>query len=504
MKKVHLLLSFIALACAALVLGACSSDSDTPEAASVSVASVTPSATIPCEGGDVTAVVKATGKPTLYQYENWITNDAPTLSGGSYTYVFHVAKNDGDARKARISFALGDKSETIEIAQAAAPAPEIPDTPVSKVHPLGLGWNLGNQLDAHINGVAAETAWGNKATTQALFDKLAADGLRTVRIPVTWLGHVGDAPSYTIDDKWLDRVAEVVGYAERAGLKAIINIHHDGANTGNWLDVAKAATDADFKAGMTARFAAIWSQIATRFADKGDFLIFEPFNELHDGSWGWGANRNDGGKQYAVVNELNQLFVNTVRATGGKNTDRWLAAVGYCTNPDLTMQHLVLPTDPTKDRLMVAVHYYDPNTFTLEAKFTDWGHTGKAGKKESWGNEADVEKLFAKLKTKYVDQGIPVYIGEGGCVHMATDRAEAFRKYYLEYVAKCARDNELAYIIWDNGSTGAGNECHGYYDHATGAYINNAADIIAVLVRGYYTDDPAYTLKSVYDSAPTF
>ena len=101
---------------------------------------------------------------------------------------------------------------------------------------LGLGWNLGNQMDAYVNGVANETSWGNGRATQQTFDSLKAMGFSTVRIPVTWLGHVGSAPDYKIEEAWLDRVAQLVGYAEAAGLNAVINIHHDGANSQHWLD----------------------------------------------------------------------------------------------------------------------------------------------------------------------------------------------------------------------------------------------------------------------------
>ena len=187
---------------------------------------------------------------------------------------------------------------------------------------FGLGWNLGNQLDAHVNGVAIETSWGNRKTTQQTFDSLRAMGFTSVRIPVTWLGHVGDAPTYTIDSAWLDRVEEVVNYAEKAGLKAIINIHHDGAESHYWLDVKNAAKDDALNQRIKARLRAMWTQIAERFKKKGHFLVFEVFNEVHDGKWGYGENRTDGGRQYEVVNEWNQVFVDAVRATGGKNVDR--------------------------------------------------------------------------------------------------------------------------------------------------------------------------------------
>ena len=100
-------------------------------------------------------------------------------------------------------------------------------------------------------------------------------GFTSVRIPVTWLGYVGEAPDYTIDETYLNRVAEVVGYAESAGLNAIINIHHDGANSQYWLDIKDAATDETVNSAVKAQLAAMWTQIANRFADKGNFLVFE-------------------------------------------------------------------------------------------------------------------------------------------------------------------------------------------------------------------------------------
>lgn len=53
---------------------------------------------------------------------------------------------------------------------------------------MGMGWNYGNNLDAHYDGVAHEDGWGNKPATQKTFDAVAKAGFKTVRIPVTWLG----------------------------------------------------------------------------------------------------------------------------------------------------------------------------------------------------------------------------------------------------------------------------------------------------------------------------
>lgn len=457
---------------------------------------------VPAAGGAIQVKLKANGDVTCTVNDSWITASRAAMNDMAFDFV--VSENRATVeRTGTITFSLGDIVETVTVKQLAGTGAATGDitssNPREVAAALGLGWNLGNQFDAHNNGVASETAWGNPRASQKLFDAVAASGIRTVRIPVTWLGQFGSAPDYTISKDYLDRVAEVVGYAENSGLNAIINIHHDGADGAHWLDIKGAANDAAKNAEVKKQITAIWTQIAERFKDKGPWLIFESFNEIHDGGWGWGANRNDGGKQYRTLNEWNQTFVDAVRATGGNNATRYVAVPGYVTNPELTMENLVLPTDPAQ-KTIVAVHFYDPNEYTLNAKFSEWGHTGKD--KESWGDEQNVRDVFSKLKAKYVDNGIPVYIGEMGNVNRSTDRARKFRLYYMEYVAKAACDNGLAPIIWDNGAQNAGRECSGLFNRTTGNFYDDGGDVISVMVKALTTDSPDYTLDTVYNSAP--
>ena len=460
---------------------------------------------IPAEGGTIQVKLTTNGDVKVTVNNSWITESTDTRANmEDKTKNFVIAANSGIERTGTITFALGAIEETVTVKQLAGGSGEIEGGDAWAVaKELGLGWNLGNKLDAHLSGVANETSWGNQMATQALFDKLAAAGITSVRIPVTWLGHIGAAPGYEIEKAWIDRVAEVVGYAEKAGLKAVVNIHHDGGNSEYWLDIKNAALVENINAQIKAQLKSMWTQIAERFKDKGTFLIFESMNEIHDGGWGWGANRTDGGKQYAVLNEWNQVFVDAVRAVGGGNDNRYLGIPSYCTNPDYALDgSLKLPTDKASNRLMVSVHYYAPTDYTLSAKFSEWGHTAAAGKKDSWGDEDYVKDTFSKLKTTFVDKGIPVYIGEMGCVHRADARAESFRKYYLEYICKAAKTYGLIPFYWDNGSAGAGEECSGLFNHATGAYLNNGADIVEVMTKAIFTEDASYTLQTVYDGAP--
>ena len=462
---------------------------------------------MPSEGGPLEVTLTTNGDYAYTINDGWITeaevNEARAMT--EYTLHFSVSANHGAERTGTITFTLNDLLETVTITQEGGQAATVSgETPYEIAASLGLGWNLGNQLDAHNNGVADETAWGNQPATQALFDQVAASGFTSVRIPVTWLGHIGEAPDYTIDVDYLNRVAEVVGYAENAGLNAIINIHHDGADSNYWLNIKDAATDETVNEAIKAQLKAMWTQIAERFRDKGNFLVFEAMNEIHDGSWGWGDNRTDGGRQYAVLNEWNQVFVDAVRATGGNNTNRYLGVPGYVTNIDLTVDNFVLPTDVVQNRLMVAVHFYDPIDYTENAKniYSQWGHTGDPSLKANWGDEENVTTMFGKMKTTFIDEGVPAYIGEMGCVHRTDALSEAFRMYYLEYVCKAAKDYGLAPFYWDAGGDGTGTQSWAFFNHATGEMLNNAGEVIDVMKRAVFSEDASYTLQSVYDAAP--
>ena len=140
--------------------------------------------------------------------------------------------------------------------------------------------------------------------------------------------------------------------------------------------------------------------------------------------------------------------------------------------------------------------------YTLECNFSQWGHTAAAGKKESWGDENHFKTLFGKLKSTYIDKGIPVYIGEIGCVHRSNAADEAFRLYYLEYVCTAARTFQLAPVYWDNGSKSAGRECSGLFDRASGAFFNNAEEVVNAMRRGVYGEGADYSLDAVYKKAP--
>ena len=455
------------------------------------------------DGGEKTFTVTSSGQFSVVPGEKWLTAKKGAKSGDKTVVTVTATKNYAlEARQTKITITSGDQKRYVEVSQKSAT--EAPSGDITKDYAarLGIGWNLGNHFDAYNNGVSGETAWGNPKATQATMNKVKAAGFSTVRIPVTWLGHIGAAPDYKIDEKWLNRVAEVVGYAEAAGLNAIVNMHHDGADSKNWLDIKSAAKDPAVHQQILDQVSAMWRQIADKFKDKGDFLIFEAFNEIHDGGWGWGENRNDGGKQYQCLNEWNQAFVDAVRASGGENADRILGIPAYCTNVDIAVQTFVMPEDVVEGRLIMAVHCYDPYDYTLPATKSEWGHTADESKKVSGNNEADLKRVFEKIYNNFIKKGIPVYMGEFGCVNRATAREQAFQQYYLKYYAKLAKTYFVPSIIWDNGAKGAGNEKHAFIDHGTGEYCSpEAKAAIEALVDSYKN---TLSLEDIYNSAPKF
>ena len=372
---------------------------------------------------------------------------------------------------------------------------------------MGIGWNLGNQMDAHYDGCSYETGWGNKAATQQTFNGLAKAGFKSVRIPITWMGHIGNAPTYTIEKGWMDRVDELVHMAHKAGLIVIINIHHDGFGAADtpskgyhWIDLPAAVASEQRNQQIKQELTMVWLQIGKRFANDGEWLVFETLNEIQDGGWGGGANRTDGGAQYRVLNEWNQVCVDAIRAAGGQNETRYIGVPGYVCNPDLTVENLVLPTDVVENRLMVAVHSYDPWDFAGSAAVQEWGHTGK-DVVPGVGEEAYVNMLN-RLFNMYVRRGIPVYFGEFGAVRRAGKDDEQFRLYYFRYVCKAMKDRRMSALYWDNGNSKTGEDGFGVINHATGKFIGNGEQAVRAMVDSWENNDPSYTLQSVYNSAP--
>lgn len=298
------------------------------------------------------------------------------------------------------------------------------------VSEMGNGWNLGNTMDGHTGFTPSETLWQNVETTQGLMKELHDMGFNTVRVPVTWGTMIDDENGYAIDEAWISRVQDIVDYCVNINMYVIINVHHDGAEQTGWLRVA--AEDLD---PVREKFEAVWRHIAERFKDYDEHVIFESMNEVT------GAGTT---VQYdtSVINELNQIFVDTVRSTGSNNAYRWLSVPGRytnivnTTNPDNGFK---LPEDTAENRLFVAVHYYDWNFGLNENNLT----TTEFSKQQV----AALINEFALLRT-FTDQGIPVILGEYGAINKNNTPERA---YHMEVVTRLCQQIGVVPCYWDQG-----------------------------------------------------
>lgn len=359
---------------------------------------------------------------------------------------------------------------------AGSPRPMEAVTASQLADRMKIGWNLGNSLDA----VGGETSWGNPRVTRSLIQAVAQAGFGVVRLPVTWTRHMGPAPDYTVDPAWLDRVEEVVGYVNDAGMVAIINVHHDGAENGDgeWLsleDDNNEVTEAH-SARVRDRFVKLWAQIAARFRNHDQNLVFESMNEIHVG---YGPPMEE---YFGIITDLNQAFVDTVRAGGGNNAGRCLLVPGYNTNIDHTIRGFERPIDSIADRLMLSVHFYDPWDFAGAGKTQVWGE-GRPGA-DRYGQETAVLSQFNGLKFKFIQDGLPVIMGEYGAVNQTG--YENYRRYYMEYVTKAARDRGIVPVYWDNGSKESGAEAFGLFNRGNGSVLY--PEILEAMMRAANSD----------------
>lgn len=341
---------------------------------------------------------------------------------------------------------------------------------------MGNGINLGNTLEACDNNVGIktnaplsyETYWGQPKTTQAMIDGMKAAGFDTIRIPVAWMtnaAHLYEG-DYTIDADYMDRVEEVVRYARKAGMYVIVNDHWDGG----WYGMF-GSESAETRALAMEAYKGMWQQIAERFRDYSDYLIFESANEELGGRFDENSplycsdsvvTYLTDDERYALTNEINQTFVDVVRATGGNNATRFLLIAGYSTNIDQTCDdRFQMPKDTVDSKLMVSVHYYDP-----------WSYCGasSAASATKWGKVSDYEYLDQQLAkmTKFTEAGYGVVIGEYGALPCSDGLKDNTLAYHTAFLDACTK-YDLTNCLWD---------CSGLYKRVSQTFADD--DILAM------------------------
>lgn len=324
---------------------------------------------------------------------------------------------------------------------------------------MRLGINLGNTLECPYG----ETGWGAAYTTQRLMDSIKAAGFNTVRLPCAWFTH-SDTVTNKIQDAWLSRVREIVNYCLKDSMYVVLNIHWDSGWLENHVTVADSAR-------VNVRQRAYWTQIANYFKNYGDHLLFACANE---------PNNLESYTGRAVFDSYVNTFIKAVRATGANNSSRTLIYQGH-------MDHAGIPKDEIPDRLMFEVHNY-PYQFSLQPEdmVNPWcggcGDTlyacyywGKGNhsltdlkRNPNYEEEADVDKFYNTIKTRFTDKGVPVILGEyaawkRGNLVAGADTALHYKsvEYFHYRMVKGALQNGAIPYRWDipgglfNRSTGA-------------------------------------------------
>ncbi|MBP1564036.1 MAG: glycoside hydrolase family 5 protein [Oscillospiraceae bacterium] len=330
---------------------------------------------------------------------------------------------------------------------------------------IKVGWNIGNSFDASdchwVNDeMLYESAWNGEMNTETHIQMLKDAGFNAVRVPVSWHNHVSD--NYSISEKWLNRVNEVVDWCLERDMFVILNIHHDNSTsfmfpTNQYLEQSKNY------------ISAIWRQLAFRFKDYDERLIFEIMNEPrligHNNEWWIDENNADCKQAIQCINEINQVGVNTIRAAGGYNKTRFIMCPGYDASADGALNAgYVLPSDPVdnNNHIIVSVHAYTPYEFALQDGGTSqW----------SSANQNDLQNMTGfmdKLYEKYVSKGTAVIIGEFGARNK-NNNTSARADFAKTYVSE-ARKRGIPCFWWDNNAFSGSGELFGILDRKTSSW----------------------------------
>jgi aryl-phospho-beta-D-glucosidase BglC (GH1 family) len=417
----------------------------------------------PNEGGSTNIIIQTNAGSWNFKdsLPDWLQTSQTTGITGKTTISVTALENAG----------IGLRSATIILSEESAPTVQIAISQKGNLYPgyntspidpdttgmsstameiakkIKVGLNIGNTLEA----IGGETNWGNPMITNDLIKLVKQSGFNAIRLPCAW-NQYADQTTAQISTSWLNRVKEVVQYCVNNDMYVILNIHWDGG----WLE--NNCTQ-EKQEENNAKQKAFWEQIATQLRGFDEHLLFASANE---------PNVSDA-SQMAVLLSYHQTFINAVRSTGGKNAYRVLVVQGPNTDIETTNKLMnQLPSDKMPNRMMAEVHYYTPWNFTGMTKDESWGNMfyywGKdyhsitdPARNATWGEEAEVDRLFILMKNKFVDNGIPVIIGEFGAMRRDNLTGDALtlhlasRAYYFKYVTKQANTNGFLPFFWDTG-----------------------------------------------------
>lgn len=380
---------------------------------------------------------------------------------------------------------------------------------------LGNGLNLGNTMEATITArnpkttavSAFETAWGQPITTADMILGMKNCGFDTIRIPVAWTSVMdyknGD---FTIREDFMDRVEEIVNYALDAEMFVIINDHWD---YGWWaMFGSNKAEDVTMAWNI---YENMWKQIAERFKDYSDMVIFESANEELGNNLNNNANWASSGylsenEKYSVSNKINQTFVDIVRSSGGNNDDRFLLIAGINTNIGNTCDdRFKMPTDSAKDKLLVSVHFYDPWSYCGDKEGDSTRENDTYAKWGIKGDLTNMEKTLSKL-SKFTDQGIGVIIGEWGPLPVyekdtgkfhALDNSDTYMSYFLDICDKSG----YCPVLWTTNSLYIKETCTMLTDSMVDIFTSRSYEKEMAAGDAYLAGVEA-DMAAIYEAAP--
>ncbi len=412
----------------------------------------------------------------------WAVSDTTASNTKAYVKVSVTRNYNEAARTSTITVNAGSYTKLIVVNQkgSGSDAGDPFESAYSLVENLKIGYNLGNTLDCNpdpatstwidftIGTSAWETAWGQPVTTQAILDSIVGKGFNIIRVPVTWYPHMDSDGN--VDATWMNRVEEVVNYVLNTGAYCILNVQHDsGAGDTLRHDNAGWLTgDPNKYTANSARLKSLWTQIATRFRDYGEKLVFDGFNEILDGNWSWTPPTSTSDDVYTTINKLNQDFVDAVRATGGNNAYRNLIINAYASgSAQVPIDALTVPTDVHTNHILWSVHSYDPYWFcndtndTASQSYYTYLFDSSA--------KTEVDAIFTRVNARAEEMGIPFFFGEFGAIGTHPDMSERIK--YATYLTTKYKAYNTTGLWW-----------MGLYNRSTGVWYEN--EIVSALISG--------------------
>jgi aryl-phospho-beta-D-glucosidase BglC (GH1 family) len=418
---------------------------------------------LPAGGGTADLTIKGNAQWTISNAASWLQLSKSSGNSGSNTIQLTSTSNEtGSTRSIFLSVnASNGQARRVKVSQPATiypsynTSPKAPDslgmsTAVQLADKFKLGWNIGNTLEA----TGGETSWGNPQITESYVKAVKQLGFTAIRLPCAWDLHVDNKATAHIDQNWMNRVKEIVGYCVNNDMYVMLNIHWDGG----WLEnnISKLKQDS-----VSAKQKALWEQIATAMRDFDEHLMLASANE---------PNADDA-EETGILLQYHQAFINAVRSTGGRNSYRVLILQGPNTNMSLTSQYMTtLPTDPVANRLMVEAHNYTPSQFCFLSEDASWGKmfyywgsghhsTIEPDRNATYGEENEIISDYNKVKAAFIDKGIPVIMGEYGAYrrnnsnHVPLDLTthEASVDYWITFTTKEALARGIKPFWWDTG-----------------------------------------------------